>query len=43
MENDFFIAFYISIYIYLNVSQYDNTSFVFTLFSCLKQCFILSL
>ena len=25
---------------YLNASQYDNTSFSFTLFSCLKYCFI---
>ena len=27
-------------YIYLNVSQYDNTLLVFTLFSCLKYCCI---
>ena len=25
---------------YLNASQYDNTLFLFTLFSCLKYCFI---
>ena len=36
MENNFFIAFLIMYYIYLNASQYHNILFSFTLFSCLK-------
>ena len=35
MENNFFIVF-IMFYIYRNASQYDDTLFSFTLFSCLK-------
>ena len=35
MENNLIIVFD-NVYIQLNASQYDNTLFSFTLFSCLK-------
>ena len=38
---DNFLLFSIMFNIYLDTSQYDNISFSFTLFSRLKQCFII--
>ena len=35
-----FSLFWTAFYIYLNAPQYENTLFSFTLFSCLKHCFI---
>ena len=40
MANNIFIVF-IMFYIYLNASQYDDILISFTLYSCLKACFIL--
>ena len=45
MENIFNVfklfCIYVYIYIYFNVSQYDNALFLFTLFLHLEFCFIL--
>ena len=40
MENNFLDCFILFFHIYLNATQYDNILFSFTLFSCLKYCFI---
>ena len=41
MENNYFIILdYIIFYIYFDGSPFDDTWFSFTLFSCLKECFI---